>query len=277
MSIAKNAVRSAHRPRHVGGSPPLRRPATLAGLRSGDTCLNPAFECMLPVRDWPQLARTGVLVALADLRAWRTRLDQAWTLLDPAQRQRAQRQRRPSDRDHLVLSYALHRLVLGCVLDQAPADVPLLRDTLGCPRIDGGALHTSLSHAGDAAAIAVTARGPVGVDLEPASRARELPEIAHSLCHPKETAQLATLPASQRAAWLLALWVRKEAFLKAEGVGLEREMSSFVAADRAAITSLTVPGTSVEVRTLDADPGQVLAVAMPPGSAAHLVRPVPAG
>lgn len=239
--------------------------------------MNPAFECTLPTRDWPQLARTGVLVALADLRAWRTRLDQAWTLLDPAQQQRAQRQRRRSDHDNLVLSYALHRLVLGCVLDQAPADVPLLRDALGCPRIDGGALHTSLSHAGDAAAIAVTARGPVGVDLEPASRAVELHEIAHSLCHPEETAQLATLSTSQRAAWLLALWVRKEAFLKAEGVGLEREMSSFVAADGTVIASSSLPGTWFEVRTLDAGPDQVLAVAMPPGSAVHLVRPAPAG
>jgi 4'-phosphopantetheinyl transferase len=238
--------------------------------------LKPALECTLPARDWPPLARTGVLVALADLCAWRTRLDQAWTLLDPGQRQRAQRQRRPSDRDNLVLSYALHRLVLGCALDQAPLEVPLVRDALGCPRLDGIAMHTSLSHAGDAAVIAVTGRGPVGVDLEPASRARQLHEIAHTLCHPDETARLAMLPASQRAAWLLALWVRKEAFLKAEGVGLEREMSSFVAADGAAIASSSLPGSWLEVRMLDAGPEQVLAIAMPPGSAVHLVRPAPA-
>jgi 4'-phosphopantetheinyl transferase len=88
-------------------------------------------------------------------------------------------------------------------------------------------VHTSLSHADGVAAFALCALGPVGVDIEASFRAGELPGIAASVCHPSELQSLAGFaePAYSRA--LLALWVRKEALLKAEGIGLAREMNTF--------------------------------------------------
>jgi 4'-phosphopantetheinyl transferase len=95
-------------------------------------------------------------------------------------------------------------------------------------------LSTSLSHAGHrAVAIAINRTGPVGVDLEEASRATAMAEIAEQVCHPLETAGLACMDVSAANEAMLAIWVRKEAFLKAAGIGLQREMRTFAAPDKA--------------------------------------------
>ena len=70
------------------------------------------------------------------------------------------------------------------------------------------------------------ARG-VGIDLEPASRHAWMPGIAARVCHPDEARALAGLDECRRNAALLALWVRKEAVLKAAGIGLAVEMECF--------------------------------------------------
>lgn len=264
-------IRAPYRPFMAAPRTPRIAPI-LVGMR-----LDSTFVRSLPRLGWAQLARMGVLVVLADLDRWLPWLDDAWSLLDDAQLERARRQRRDADRDGLALAYALHRLVLGEALGLAAAEVPLQRDASGCPRIAGGLAHTSLSHAGGMVAIAVAGSGPVGVDLEPSSRAPELPGIAERVCSTEEATQLVRLPAQERAAWLLGLWVRKEAYLKAEGVGLEREMTEFGATDGGAIASRTVPGHRIQVRQLDAGADWVLAVATPPDAPVHLFRLSPPG
>ena len=236
-----------------------------------------AFQRALPDRDWPRLARHGVLVASTDLAPWRPWLGDAWNLLDAGQRERAQRQRRPADQESLALAYALHRMLLGEALGLDPSDVPLYRDSAGCPRIKGSRVHTSLSHAAGKVAIAVSGSGPVGVDLEPDCRAREMPGIADRICAPGELELLARLPAPERPAWLLALWVRKEAYLKAEGIGLAREMPDFQAPEELPIASETLPGTSFRVSLLNGDPGMVMAVAAAVDSSVNsaTLRPSP--
>ena len=173
-----------------------------------------------------------------------------------------QRRHAASDRDQLALGYALHRLLLGHVLGLEPANVPIGRDEAGCPRLAGALLSTSLSHADRALALAITATGPVGVDIEPLSRASVMPEIAGRVCHPAEAAEIAKLSEPALCEALLALWVRKEAFLKAAGIGLQREMPTFAAPDSAV---LALPGGEMtQVRMLDAGAHWVAAVAGAP-------------
>src|SRR3546814_6922343 len=104
-------------------------------------------------------------------------------------------------------------------------------DGNGCPQVPGTGLNTSLSHSGTAVAIALTGAGAIGVDIEPASRARGLLDLASRICHPIELTALSAMPEPAREAALLRLWVRKEALLKALGVGLRWEMSGFEARD----------------------------------------------
>lgn len=234
----------------------------LAGSRRMD--LRAAFREALPSPGWPASSHSQVAVALFELAEWRSWLADAAGLLDVADTARAMRQRNAAHRDDLVLTYALHRLLLGARIGVDAVAVPLVRDALGCPRLRDSPVHTSLSHSGRWAAVAVTAAGPVGVDMEPVDRRAVMPGIAERLCHPSELAALAALAPSERATALLELWVRKEALLKAAGVGMAREMDTFCAPDDS-VQQLSPPEpVETRLRMLGMGPDVVVAVAAPP-------------
>ena len=170
-----------------------------------------------------------VLAALFEIEIWHPWLEAAERLLSQAERDKVRRKRYASDREELVLAYALHRLVMGNFLLCDPAEVELERDLLGRPFVQGDEVNTSLSHTSGAIAVAVSPHGFVGIDIEPAIRAKELPDIASVVLHASEIATISRLPQAARAQAMLALWVRKEALLKASGIGLVREMHSFEA------------------------------------------------
>lgn len=241
---------------------------------SGQSSLEQAFRWCLrgDAATLTAQAEVGVLVAMFDLDDWQPYLSGAAGLIDAQETTRAARQRLWANRDVLVLAYALHRLLLSQVLGCAIGDVALGRDAKGCPRLRGDRLFTSLSHAGQQVAIAVTGGGPVGIDVEPAARAAEMPELAGRVAHPDELRELSTLAPRALGEALLSMWVRKEALLKAAGIGLELEMDSFVAPWDVALPlpGDTFPGRSVELRALGA-PGWACAAAVPPGSAITLL------
>lgn len=224
--------------------------------------LREAFESAMPTSEWHAVPAAGVHVGLFDLHDWWSWLPDAYVLLDVAELRRVQSRRVATDRDQLALGYSLHRLLLAKVLGRDASDVPIGRDAKGCPRLSGSRLTTSLSHADHCVAVAIATEGPVGVDIELTERAPVVPEIAERVCHPSDLVGLAALPGLARDEALLALWVRKEAYLKAAGIGLQREMQTFAAPDGAL---LALPrGGSVRVRMLDAGPHWTAAVASTP-------------
>src|SRR3546814_11722753 len=109
--------------------------------------------------------------------------------------------------------------MLSAVLECAPAGVLLGRDGRGCPVVTGTPVETSLSHAEGLVAIAVSRTGPVGIDIEPASRARDMAGIAGRVTHPRELAAMAALTGAARGRELLSRWVRKAGARRAGGSG----------------------------------------------------------
>jgi 4'-phosphopantetheinyl transferase len=212
---------------------------------------------------------------MADIGDWKSCLPSALTLLDAAENLRMRRKRNPGDREMLVLAYAMHRMLLGHALGMNPATVPLWRDAAGCPRVGDNLVHTSLSHAGDWIALAISRVGPLGVDIEPLSRMDMLLEMADATCAPSERPELEALAADQRKRALLALWVRKEALLKAAGTGLSVEMSSF-AAPEGPVPPMPMLRGGAWLEMLDAGPGCLAALARPAGTMAAVARLIPA-
>lgn len=238
------------------------------------TPLSMAFEQALPTRSWNPLHTGHVFVALMDLRDWRAWIIDAHAILDGPERQRVDKRRSAAQRDRLALAYALHRLLLARTLGCSTDEVPVTRDAAGCPQVPGTPLSTSLSHADGAVAMAVSASGAVGIDIEWSARAAVMPEIADRVCHPADRADMCGMPWAEWNEALLALWVRKEAFLKAAGIGLQQEMKSFAAPRNA---TLALPDRRISrLRMLDAGTHWVAAVAAPPESLVQLswLRPV---
>ena len=223
------------------------------------------FRDALAAPHWASLGRDRVAVLLVDLTRFRDWLPAAGALLDPEQAARVQRQRIGWRRDELQLCYALQRLSLGHVLGLDPVSLELTRSAQGKPLLGAGRWQTSLSHTDGYMALAVTADGPVGIDIELAARAVHLPEIAPLVCHASEQGAVGRSEALS-ATGLLELWVRKEAFLKAAGVGLARDMTDFPAPSGAALQLSATAGECTSLRMLDAGPDCVAALAAPPGS-----------
>ncbi len=150
-------------------------------------------------------------------------------MLDGSERARAARFRRAEDRASYVAAHALLRRMLS---DVAPVAVTAWRfrpGRFGKPLIDGPqaalGLQFSLSHTRGCVACAVGFQ-PVGIDVEQAGRVVE-PGVAERFFAPDEIAFLRRAAPAARGRVFVALWTLKEAFLKATGEGLRRELSSF--------------------------------------------------
>jgi 4'-phosphopantetheinyl transferase len=129
-------------------------------------------------------------------------------------------------------------------------------------------LQFNVSHSDGRALIAVTRDRRVGVDLECRRPADNILPLAETICSPAELAMLRTLPEASRAAALYALWTRKEAYLKARGIGLllaPQEIDTTIAPGESA-RLLSVSGDSAEasrwfLADLNADPDHAAALA----------------
>jgi 4'-phosphopantetheinyl transferase len=203
------------------------------------------------------------------LHLWRADLeavpDQLTELLSPAERDRAAAILPPSRRTLWPRSRAVLRLLLGLYADCAPQRLALTAGASGKPELAGagaegragaeaggragagagvgghagpgvgaGALHFNLSHSGPVALYALSAAGPVGVDVEVGPRARpSLDELAlaRRAFGAAETARLERLQGTARARGFLRAWTRHEAALKCVGAPSESEPAPVWTAD----------------------------------------------
>ena len=98
--------------------------------------------------------------------------------------------------------------------------MPLAVTAEGQPRLPGRALATSLSHSGNMVAFAVCVAETVGVDIEQVPSRIDLEALVPMFCTQDEFFQVQGQGRNLRNRRLMELWTRKEALLKAFGVGL---------------------------------------------------------
>jgi 4'-phosphopantetheinyl transferase len=165
-------------------------------------------------------ATDEVRVLLFDSAVWAGYVDSAERLLDSGERARASRFRFEHDREAYILSHALWRVALGICLGVGARRVPLTSTSSGQPRLPGTGLATSLSGTGGWSAIAIAGADTVGVDIERSPARIALEELIPTMCTLAERNELAKLSTRAREPVLLDMWTRKEALLKAFGVGL---------------------------------------------------------
>ncbi|MFJ9741742.1 4'-phosphopantetheinyl transferase family protein [Streptomyces sp. NPDC101166] len=153
-------------------------------------------------------------------------------LLDPVERARHEAIARADDQGRFLLGCALSRIALGELLGVSPAEVPLRRV---CPRCGGphgkprlavphgspfAGVDFSVTHSGDVVGVAVVHGAVVGLDVEEAGAALDVDTVAPVALSDAEFAALNAHPPAERTSAFLRVWTRKEAVLKALGVGL---------------------------------------------------------
>ncbi|MFT3800836.1 MAG: 4'-phosphopantetheinyl transferase superfamily protein [Burkholderiaceae bacterium] len=155
-------------------------------------------------------------------------LDAMRALLADDEQARAARFARPLLADRYRRAHGALRWLLGrhCGVDGGRLRFganahgkPVLREAPGAP--EPAALpHFNLSHSDGHALVAICDDAPVGVDIEALRALGDPDDWAWSQLSERERAQWRALPDEHRAAAFLRGWTRKEAALKALGVGL---------------------------------------------------------
>lgn len=170
-----------------------------------------------------------------DVQVWELHLDQpppnAVDLLDSTEQARAQRFVHALHRTRYIAAHAWVRRILGRYLDRAPQDLrfdigPYGKPQWRQPQPDApqpAPLRFNLSHSNDIALLAVSTGMDIGVDIE--AIRPDLPDatLAAGVLTAAELAELEQLPAGQRTEVFFACWARKEACMKALGLGLALE------------------------------------------------------
>ena len=193
-------------------------------------------------------ARPGAFPALGrgEVHVWRTALDldppRVAALADslsPDERDRAARFHFERDRVRFTVARGVLRALLGRYLDlPAPAlafdygahGKPALAAAMGARAMagsPGAEVRFNLSHSAGVALCAVTRGRDVGVDVEGLRADFATDEIAERFFSPAERVALRALPAAARCAAFFACWTRKEAYIKARGLGLAIPLDAF--------------------------------------------------
>ena len=171
-----------------------------------------------------------------------TQLDPS--LLDRKERRRAAQLARPDDRLSYLAAHTLLRQLLAARLGLAPQDVAYLREPCprcggphGRPALDGPSrpLHFSLSRSAGVVLIGI-APTPIGVDVEILPPPETVAEVS-ALLHAAERAEILSAAPTRRAHVFASIWTRKEAYLKAIGIGIATDLDAhYVGTDERATT-----------------------------------------
>lgn len=168
-----------------------------------------------------EVARGQVQLWYATLDALRPRVDAYLPLLDAEEQERAARFRFAHDRERFVIAHGVLRSLLGRYLDMPPALLTIARGVYGKPIIHDTDLRFNLSDTKDALLIAFTKGQEIGADIETMARHVDHVAVSEHYFTPDEirSIHLAETTGTGKTRFL-ELWTRKEAILKASGVGI---------------------------------------------------------
>lgn len=150
-------------------------------------------------------------------------------LLSPDERRRAERFAVQPARAAYVVARAALRRQLGQALSRDADAIGIGVDERGRPFLDDpphDAPDFNLSHSGSLIAIAIARGGRVGVDVEWHGRNRGLRELVSQVMGPHEAAFLNTLEGPEFRRAFYECWTRKEALVKALGIGIAYPLRS---------------------------------------------------
>lgn len=160
----------------------------------------------------------GITLHYAPLDVLRKNIPIYRELLDPSEHERAARFRFDVDRERYIIAHGALRVLLGKQLSEEPAKIPFAHGPYGKPFVPGSELRFNLSDTKDALVIGMATGQEIGVDIETMQRRVDHLAVSEHYFTPKEVDAIALASDAKRR--FLEFWTRKEAVLKASGVGI---------------------------------------------------------
>jgi 4'-phosphopantetheinyl transferase len=173
-----------------------------------------------------------------EIHVWFARCDRQadskrewWDTLSAAEKTRAESFRFTRDRARYVAAHSILRELLGRYTGLPPASLRFGTTAHGKPELGQASgrsqLGFNLSHSGDAALYAIAWNRDVGVDLEQIRRMPGMEHVARRTFSEREWTEFCSLTPDDRECAFYRGWTRKEAVVKALGMGLSIPLDSF--------------------------------------------------
>src|SRR5215813_154369 len=183
-------------------------------------------------------APSSIELGADEAHVWRASLDQdvkvianLAAILSQDEYQRAARYYRPIDRDRFIAGRGILRKIISAYLALSPAELQFTYNEYGKPAVSDGqndrALNFNLSHSAELALYAVTRGRAVGIDIEYIREDFATLEIAEHFFSKDEVRSLKATPTGRRTIGFFNCWSRKEAFIKAKGMGVSYPLDRF--------------------------------------------------
>lgn len=183
---------------------------------------------LAPAPPQPRLAEGEIHLYAILLDRGPTEVAEIGTVLCDEERARAARFRFSVHRDRFIAGRGAMRRILAAYCGCAPADLDFRYGERGKPELAARPdLFFNLSHSHDLGLLGVTRAGRLGVDVERMRSSDDLGKIARRFFSSPEVECLEQLPHPLRTAGFFNAWTRKEAYLKAVGVGLALPLDRF--------------------------------------------------
>jgi 4'-phosphopantetheinyl transferase len=171
--------------------------------------------------------RPIVDVFWADLEAAVPMLPRWKKLLGADENERAARYRFRRDRHRYIARHGILRWLLARQLDVAPDALRFTVNAYGKPAVDGHAIDFNLSHSHGLTLFTFSRDIAVGCDIEFHDLRFLAENIPERFFSPAELNVLNACTAGEKIRAFFDCWTRKEAYIKARGVGLSLPLDSF--------------------------------------------------
>jgi 4'-phosphopantetheinyl transferase len=136
-----------------------------------------------------------------------------------------------NDRRNFTITRGVLRTILGTYLNREPSNIIFHYSNRGKPRIQNDnhkpSLFFSVSHSKDFALYALSRNSEIGIDIENIRDLTEMDLIVEHFFSEREKSIYQKLSESKKREAFFLCWTRKEAYLKAIGVGLYQPLSTF--------------------------------------------------
>ena len=189
---------------------------------------------MWPLAELWKTPSRDVQLRLRDVHLWIAAIPDCLPALDDYQsvlaedeRARAARFHFEHDRHRYAVTRGILRKLLGRYVGRT--DVTLTCNRYGKPALDDpiSPLRFNVAHSRDLALFGFTLQHDIGVDVEWIRPDFATTDVAERFFAADEAIALAALPQPDRVHGFFSCWTRKEAYIKARGMGLSLGLRSF--------------------------------------------------
>lgn len=179
----------------------------------------------------PPVSEKEVHVWQADLDRHSSLAELQTTLLSHDEIARAKRYKFPQDSMRYSVGRSICRLMLSRYLNIQAKDLVFQYNRYDRPYISSSLnydnFNFNISHSENRFLLAVSKERDIGIDIEKVRCNFDCLEIAKGFFSTSEIALLETLPPAERELGFITCWTQKEAYIKAQGMGLSLDFDSF--------------------------------------------------